>query len=80
MLQVDGGNLDLELSIFGNRYSAGLLADYNADGIGDLTHSQGGPMPETKVLGYIHVVANREDTSDRHDAMGGYNHRPVMKG
>ena len=39
MLQVDGGNLDLEFSISCNGYSSGLLADYNANGISDLTHT-----------------------------------------
>ena len=65
MLQIGRAHLHSELSVLSHRDVARLLADYDTDRIRDLAHAQGGPMAQTEILGNVHIMAHRQDTTHR---------------
>lgn len=79
MFEVDGGDLDGQGTVARYGDIAGLLADDDADRICDLTHAEGCTVTESETLGYVHVMAHREDTSHRLYPMVGDDHRSVVQ-
>lgn len=79
MFEVDGGDLYGQGAVARHGDIAGLLADDDADRIRDLTHTEGGTVTESETLGYVHVMAHRENTTHRLYPMIGDDHRSVVQ-